>query len=231
MPPADQQAPRPGPQPYVPPVPPPPHRPTGPANRRGIVVIAAAAAVLLVLALLAVLYVVTNLGGDDAPSGQQTQQPGTSAAPEDGGEGGPGEGDGPATPGTGAMEATSADGLARVKVLDVECDQTTIPSREVQVQANGHYCVLDVDFTNLSDAPVLLDHEAQGVRTELQQEVVADRPSRIEEQESLWEAVQPGETATGIMVFTLHVGEYPEALVFRHDRFAEPVEVLLKSAD
>ncbi|WP_306370559.1 serine/threonine-protein kinase [Nocardiopsis sp. CC223A] len=233
VPPADRQAPRPGPQPYVPPVPPPPHRPTGPANRRGLVIIAAAAAVALVLTLLAVLYVVADLGDDDSPPAPRTEQPDTSTVPEEGDAEGPGDEDtaDPPTPGSGPMEGTSADGLARVEVLDVECDQTTIPSREVQVQANGHYCVLDVDFTNLSDAPVLLDHEAQGVRTELQQEVVADRPSRVEERASLWETVRPGETANGIVVFTLHVGEYPEVLLFRHERFAEPVEIFLRDAD
>ncbi|MFL1379462.1 MULTISPECIES: serine/threonine-protein kinase [unclassified Nocardiopsis] len=226
VPPADQQAPRPGPQPYVPPVPPPPHRPAGPGNRRGLVIVAAAAAVALVLALLALLYVVTNLGDNEPPTTPQTEQPGSSAAPEE--QPGDDDTDAPPTAGSGLMAATSADGLAHVEVLDVECDLTTIPSREVRVQENGHYCVLDVSYTNLSEQPVLLDREIQAVRTGRHPQVVADRPSRVEEQDSLWQTVQPGETAGGIMVFTLEFGDYPEALLFQHTRFAEPAEIFLR---
>ncbi|WP_436886286.1 serine/threonine-protein kinase [Nocardiopsis dassonvillei] len=228
VPPADQQAQRPGPQPYVPPVPPPPHRPTGPANRRGLVIVAAAAAVALVLALLALLYVVTNAAdrGDADEGGGQTQQPGTSDTPQEQ----PGEGDAgePAAPGSGLMAATSVDGLARLEVGDIECGQTRIPSRQVAVQENGHYCVLDVTLTNLGDDTMELGHDAQTMITGDLREVSAERPSRVEEQDSLWAPVPPGGSASGLMVFTLFTGETPDTLMFRHNPFAEPTEITLR---
>lgn len=224
VPPVEQQAQRPGPQPYVPPVPPPPHRPTGPANRRGLVVIAAAAAVTLVLALLALMYVVTNVadGGGAAPQDQQSESaPAPEEKPDDGAAGDP-----PAA-GDGVMAATSADGAARLEVRDVACGQTRIPSRQVAVQENGHYCVLDVTLTNLGEDTVTLAHDAQSMVTGDLREVAADRPSRVEEQDPLWEPLPAGGSASGLLVFTLFTGETPDRLLFRYSPFAEPAEIAL----
>ncbi|MDE3720591.1 serine/threonine-protein kinase [Nocardiopsis sp. N85] len=229
VPPADQQASRPGPQPYVPPVPPPPHRPTTPANRRGILIIAAVSAVALIVALLLLLYVVSNLTDRDDAGGTGGPQAGTpsTGAPEDDDDA---TDDGAPEPGAGSgvMAATSLDGRVHFEILDMECGLSEIPTRETRVESGGQYCVFDVRMSNLGDQALALDYTDQALVTGEGLPITASRPSRIEEGEPLWGAAVTPETAvSGTMVFTISETARPQALLLRHSPDVAPTEVLL----
>ncbi|MBB6118972.1 serine/threonine-protein kinase [Nocardiopsis algeriensis] len=215
VPPADQQAPRPGPQPYVPPVPPPPHRPAAPGRRRSLLVIAAAAGVALLVALLTAVFVVVNSNGSAAPGGAQQSGTGAPAPGEDGGQDGSEVPEKDPAPTPGEAPVSSADGMVTYGIARADCGMERVESRSTL--RSGQYCVISLRLENHSDEVLAFDHDAQGMLTREGSTLEAETPSRTEYEEPLWSGgIAPGEAAAGELVFILSADDGPETLVLSH---------------
>ncbi|GAA0980439.1 serine/threonine-protein kinase [Nocardiopsis tropica] len=228
VPPADQQANRPGPQPYVPPVPPPPHRPAAPNRRRGLVVaVAVGASVLLVLMAVLTILVMNRddppfSGGDDAPpaGAGSEQEEAPEPAPDDGAD------DSVPSDGSGGV---SADGTVEYRVNSVNCGMETLEGRSAL--RRGEYCVVDLQVTNLLEGErFVFDSKSQYLVTESESEVVAATPSRDEQVSSLWDTggLAPGTPAAGELVFILTEDESPVRLLLNNTPGGAPTSIEIR---
>lgn len=233
VPPADQQANRPGPQPYVPPVPPPPHRPATPNRRRGVIIAMALGGVLVLVLIMLLMNALVNWGGlplfgdDRGSQGEASpqEQPSDPTPEEDAAD----SEDSPDRPSTGLpddMAGASADQMVQYHVHEVTCGlpQHNIRSR---LQTNAEYCVVMLGLSNVSDELVVFDHNEQLLTTSFNETVEAEEPSRPEYEKPLWDTsgIGPGATVEGELVFILRNGETPRMLVLSHRPDAEPTEI------
>ncbi|WP_116246047.1 serine/threonine-protein kinase [Nocardiopsis sp. FIRDI 009] len=227
---AEQQGSRPGPQPYVPPVPPPPHQPAAPNRRRGLVlgVAAALAAVLIAVAvLLTVLSVVDGSppwadadeggGSDQEQSGVQQPAPEDEDKSEDAEdrEGTPGD----VLPGDGPVR--SADNVAEYEVEGVDCNRTPEEYRPRSEVVGGRYCFVRLRMTNLSDTRLhfLFDQQFLLVEDGGGGPYQAERPTLLERDTvSLWDeaGIPPGATVGGELAFLIGEDERPTTVQLTH---------------
>ncbi|MEV2274286.1 protein kinase [Nocardiopsis sp. NPDC049922] len=224
---ADQQGPRPGPQPYVPPVPPPPHRPAAPSRRRGLVVglaVGGAALLIVIAALLAVVSTIKGTApwsnaeaGADQGQGAPDEQP-----PADGEDRSEDKGDGPGAEEPVTVPIRSADGMVEYEVLGVDCDREPAEyhPRSVPVQG-GDYCFVQVEMTNRSDVRLSFAFDQQFIQVAGGGEgpYSAQRPTQEESATvSLWDedGVPPGATVGGELAFIVAEDEEPTAVQLTH---------------
>ncbi|WP_159943906.1 MULTISPECIES: serine/threonine-protein kinase [unclassified Nocardiopsis] len=230
VPPPDQQANRPGPQPYVPPVPPPPHRPAAPNRRRGLVLVVVFGALALLVVLTIILSILVNntplFGGDTRQSTSGDQQPDT--APED--DGAPAEpedpGDTPTDEPAGEAVAMSPDRMVEYRVDDVTCGLAKYNIRS-ELQSSAGYCVVALSLSNVSDELLGFAFSSQRMTTDPGGIVEAQRPSADEAEAALWDTagIGPGATATGELVFILRDDQEPDTLLLSHRPDADPTEI------
>ncbi|MFV2196575.1 serine/threonine-protein kinase [Nocardiopsis sp. LOL_012] len=226
----DPQAQRPGPQPYVPPVPPPPHRPAAPRRRKGLLLGAVAIGVAVLLALAAMLLFVSNIDfppfGDDTDSGVEQEDTGTGT-----------DGDGRERDEDKAEAAdginpdgsvTSADGMVTYTVKDVDCEPD--PDSRSSVLSGGTYCIVRLSMDNDSDAPLSFRSQEQFILTSVSDELTAaETPTSAERQASLWnpEGIAPGSSVEGDLVFLIPQEAEPDSLQLTHlsgqDRTVVPI--------
>ena len=225
VPPADQQANRPGPQPYVPPVPPPPHQPAAPNRRRGLIVMVAVGATALLVLVVILVTLLMNMDrspfsdADDAPPAADSQPEETPPA-DDGAD----DSDSPGVPG--GLPAMSADGTVEYQVNSVTCGLEEVAGRSGL--RRGEYCVVDLEVTNLlNGAPFAFDSKAQYLVTDTESEIVAATPSRSEQERPLWDVdgLAPGNTATGELVFILTPEQSPVQLLLNNTVDGAPTEI------
>ena len=234
VPPADQQSNRPGPQPYVPPVPPPPHRPATPNRRRGVIIAMALGGVLVLVLIMLLMNALMNwsnppLFGDDDRGSQgeaSSQEQPSDPEPDEDAADSEGSSDSPSTGPPDDMAGASADRMVRYHVHEVTCGlpQHNIRSR---LQTNAEYCVVMLGLSNVSDELVVFDHNEQMLTTSFNETVGAEEPSRPEYEKPLWDTsgIGPGATVEGELVFILRNGETPRTLVLSHHPGAEPTEI------
>ncbi|OOC55522.1 MULTISPECIES: serine/threonine-protein kinase [Nocardiopsis] len=234
VPPSDQQANRPGPQPYVPPVPPPPHRPAAPNRRRGVIVAMVLGAVALLVALVVLMGVLMdfsgspfsgNDGGSQGDTAEQTQPDAQDSEPD--GEAGAGDpGDSASTGVPDDVSGASSDRMVQYYVNEVTCGLRKHNIRS-ELQTNAEYCVVELEMSNVSDELLAFDYQEQRMSTSFEETREAEKPSRREVEQPLWDqaGIGPGATASGELVFILRDGESPKTLLLSHKLNADPTQI------
>ncbi|MCY9785852.1 protein kinase [Nocardiopsis sp. EMB25] len=226
---AEQQGARPGPQPYVPPVPPPPHRPAAPNRRKGIVLGLAAAVAAVLIAVAVLLAVLSTVNGSapwadadaDGDSGQE-QSGAQRPAPEDEDKSEDAEDreetSEDAVPGDAPVR--SADGMVEYEIEDVDCNRTRdeyFPRSEIE---GGQYCFVGLRMTNLGDEQLRFLSDQQYLLVEGGvSPYPAESPTPLEgDTDGLWAqgGIPPRATVGGELAFIIEEGERPTTVQLTH---------------
>ncbi|TDQ54875.1 serine/threonine-protein kinase [Actinorugispora endophytica] len=206
-------------RPYVPPSPLAPHNPLRPDTRRSRMVVTAAIIGAVVLILLFSLFAVVaangrlSLFGDDAPQGDQQEQP---VDPKESEE-----------PGSQAVpdEAIHTDNRMEFRIQPMECASEF---GGVESPEGHQYCVFPVSVRNISGVPLdfrpvdqTLGYEDLGPDTPAESSVGGD------DDELLWGTVEENGTRRGHLVFAVPNGREPTLLTLRGASHSSGVDIEL----
>jgi hypothetical protein len=153
-------------------------------------------------------------GTGDAPAAD-VAAPAEEAAPE------------PTMPGIGQP---AADGDFSFVVSGVDCSLTSIGSEYVGTEAQGQFCVVSVAVTNIGDSAGSFFGDNAKLLNAEGQEFSADTEAAIylEESDSLFEEINPGNTLNSKVVFDVPAGATPVAIELHDSAFSGGVTVALQ---
>jgi hypothetical protein len=154
-------------------------------------------------------------GTPDAPAAADSAAPAKEAAAK------------PATPGIGQP---AADGDFSFVVSGVNCTLTQIGSQYLNKKAQGQFCVVDVAVTNIGDSAGHFFGDNAKLRNAQGQQFSADSEAAIylENSDSLYEEINPGNTLNSKVVFDVPAGTVPASIELHDSAFSGGVTVNLK---
>jgi hypothetical protein len=180
----------------------------------------------LILAGLTVLAIIANAagGGDTktaasdtgtATDGGSTDDAPAAEAPEDAGFG---------------LGQPAPDGDFSFVVSGVDCSLTEIGNEYFGTQAQGQFCVVDVAVTNIGDTAGSFFGDNSKLLNAEGQEFSADTEAAIylENSDSLFEEINPGNTLNSKIVFDVPAGTTPTAIELHDSAFSGGVTVALQ---
>jgi hypothetical protein len=178
--------------------------------------------ILAGLTLLAIVMSAVN-GGDTATTGSagsgsegDTSDGGAAAeAPEDSSFG---------------LGQPAADGDFSFVVSGVDCSLTQIGNEYLSTTAQGQFCVVSVAVTNIGDSAGSFFGDNSKLLNAEGQEFSADSEAAIylEESDSLFEEINPGNTLNSKIVFDVPAGIVPTAIELHDSAFSGGVTVALQ---
>jgi hypothetical protein len=160
----------------------------------------------------------TASGGSDAPAAVD------SAAPAEVVEETPAE---PAMPG---LNQPAADGDFSFVVSGVDCSLTEIGNQYFGTKAQGQFCVVSVAVTNIGDSAGAFFGDNSKLLNADGQEFSADSEAAIylEDSDSLFEEINPGNTLNSKVVFDVPAGTTPTVIELHDSAFSGGVQVALQ---
>jgi hypothetical protein len=159
-------------------------------------------------------------GTPDAPAVVDGAAPAEEAASE------PAESE-PAMPGLGQP---AADGDFSFVVSGVDCALTEIGNEYFGTKAQGQFCIVDVAVTNIGDSAGSFFGDNSKLLNAEGQEFSADTEAAIylEDSDSLYEEINPGNTLNSKVVFDVPAGTTPTAIELHDSAFSGGVTVALQ---
>lgn len=179
----------------------------------------------LILVGLTVLGIIVNAagGGDTdtagsagtATDGTTTDGGAAPAAPEDS---------------TFGLGQPAPDGDFSFVVSGVDCSLTEIGNEYIGTKAQGQFCVVSVAVTNIGDEAGSFFGDNSKLLNAEGQEFSADSEAAIylEESDSLFEEINPGNTLNSKIVFDVPAGTVPTAIELHDSAFSGGVTVALQ---
>src|SRR5687768_657104 len=154
-------------------------------------------------------------GSSDAPAAVDGAAPAEDVAAE------------PAMPG---LNQPAADGDFSFVVSGVDCSLTEIGNEYIGTKAQGQFCIVSVAVTNIGDEAGSFFGDNSKLLNAEGQEFSADSEAAIylEESDSLFEEINPGNTLNSKIVFDVPVGTTPTAIELHDSAFSGGVTVSLQ---
>jgi hypothetical protein len=182
--------------------------------------------------IVAVLFILTVIAS--ATSGGKDDEAGTGTATTGGTEG---VADAPAPAEEAAPESANpgigqpaADGDFSFVVNSVDCSQTEIGDQYFSKKAQGQFCIVNVDVTNIGDSAQSFFGDNATLFNANKQEFSADTEAAIylEDSSSIYEEINPGNTLSSKVVFDVPAGTAPTAIELHDSAFSGGVTVTLQ---
>ena len=182
----------------------------------------------IVLAVLAVVGIAVNQGGgtsDTAASGGATSGAVQADAPADA----PAEAPAPEDSTIGIGQP-AADGKFSFVVSGVDCSQTRIGNEYFGTDAQGQFCVVDVAVSNIGNESQTFFGDNATLFNAQGQEFSADTEAGmyLENSDSLWEEINPGNTLNSKVIFDVPAGTVPTSVELHDSAFSGGVTVSLQ---
>jgi hypothetical protein len=189
--------------------------------------------------VVAVLFILTVIGSavgggkDDAGSTTATtgQAEGVvdAPAPADEAAAAPAEEAAPESTNPGIGQP-AADGDFSFVVSGVDCSLTEIGTQYFGTKAQGQYCIVSVDVTNIGDSAQSFFGDNATLFNADKQEFSADTEASIylEDSSSIYEEINPGNTLSSKVVFDVPAGTTPTAIELHDSAFSGGVTVNLQ---
>ncbi|WP_369253320.1 DUF4352 domain-containing protein [Geodermatophilus amargosae] len=184
----------------------------------------------LVLAVIAIIAIaVPKGGGSDSDSTSDTSAAGASVGsdPAAGAPAGSGESTESSAVGIGQP---AADGDFQFVVNGVDCSQTQIGDQYLSTQAQGQFCIVDLTISNIgSEAQSFFGDNATLFNAQ-GQKFSADTEATfyLDNADSLYEEVNPGNTLNSKVVFDVPAGMVPSSIELHDSAFSGGVAVALQ---
>ena len=180
----------------------------------------------VVAALFVIAVIGSAIGGGNKTD--ETGAAGTSDAPAAADSAAPAEDAAePAMPGIGQA---AADGDFNFVVSGVDCSLTSIGNEYVGTKAQGQFCVVSVAVTNMGDSAGSFFGDNAKLLNAEGQEFSADTEAAmyLEDSDSLFEEINPGNTLNSMVVFDVPAGTTPAAIELHDSAFSGGVTVALQ---
>lgn len=158
-------------------------------------------------------------GTSDAPAASDSAAPAEDVAQE----AAPAE----AVPGIGQP---AADGDFSFVVQGVDCSLTEVGNQYFGTEAQGQFCVVSLNVTNIGDSAQSFFGDNAKLLNAEGQEFSADTEAAIylEDSDSLYEEINPGNTLSSKVVFDVPAGTTPAAIELHDSAFSGGVKVALQ---
>jgi len=183
----------------------------------------------VVAALFVIAVIGSALGGgkdDDATSTAATSggAEGVVDAPAPAEEAAP---QAPANPGIGQP---AADGDFSFVVKGVDCSQTKLGDQYMNKKAQGQFCIVSVDVSNIGDSAQSFFGDNATLFNANKQKFSADTEASIylDDSSSIYEEINPGNTLSSKVVFDVPAGTTPTAIELHDSAFSGGVTVALQ---
>jgi hypothetical protein len=185
----------------------------------------------LVLAVIAIIAIATSKGGgSSSDSASSTSAAGASAGSGDSTESmSAGSGDSTESSSVGIGQP-AADGDFQFVVNGIDCSQTELGDRYLSTQAQGQFCIVDLTISNIgSEAQSFFGDNATLFNAQGQQ-FSADTEATfyLDNADSLYEEVNPGNTLNSKVVFDVPAGMVPSSIELHDSAFSGGVTVALQ---
>ncbi|WP_101835436.1 protein kinase domain-containing protein [Frankia canadensis] len=108
--------------------------------------------------------------------------------------------------------STVTDGGLQFVVAGLDCSATQIGDGLLALRANGRFCQARVTVRNTSGTSVALDNTAQLLWDNRGERHEANFLARFKRHEDLWDAIDPGDTKQGTLVFDVPQDAVPQVL-------------------
>ncbi|NYJ03877.1 DUF4352 domain-containing protein [Petropleomorpha daqingensis] len=124
----------------------------------------------------------------------------------------------------------AADGKFSFVVNGVDCSQTEIGNQYFNTTAQGQFCVVDLTVSNVGDKPQSFFGDNASLFNAQGQEFSADSEAAVymENADSLYEEINPGNTLSSKVVFDVPAGMVPTSIELHDSMFSGGVTVALQ---
>jgi hypothetical protein len=135
-----------------------------------------------------------------------------------------------ATDDTAGLNDAVRDGKFEFTVKKVDCGKTKIGPAGFGTKAQGQFCLVSVKVENIGDEAQSMFGDNQLLFDQQGREFSADTEAAmyLDNAQTLWEEINPGNTLNGIVVFDVPKNAVPTSLELHDSMFSAGVKVSLK---